>query len=138
MKRVLALAGCLWLACATVMPSAAAPLSAQAPGNDSAPYRAIVDQYCVTCHNARLKTGDLVLEKLEMSNVAADAAIWEKVVRKVRAGVMPPQGARQPDDPTKHGLVAWLEGQLDRAAASHPNPGRPLLHRLNRAEYQNA
>src|SRR5690349_40546 len=137
--RVLALTSCAWLACATMVPSAASnQVSLPSPAADSGAYRALVDQYCVTCHNARLKTGDLVLEKLDMSHVDVDAAIWEKVVRKVRAGVMPPQGARQPDQATKHGLTAWLEGQLDRAAEAHPNPGRPLLHRLNRAEYQNA
>jgi mono/diheme cytochrome c family protein len=144
-RRVFILTGCAWLACATIVPSAAVPSfdSAQdrqsaAPAVDSAPYRAIVDQYCVTCHSARLKTGDLVLERLDMSHVDADAAIWEKVVRKLRAGVMPPQGARHPDEATTHGLIAWLENQLDRGAEAHSNPGRPLLHRLNRAEYKNA
>ncbi|HEY1304439.1 MAG TPA: DUF1592 domain-containing protein [Vicinamibacterales bacterium] len=146
--RVLVLAASVWLVSASLLPSAAErPLDSARDlqsttltpaASDSAPYRAIVDQYCVTCHNARLKTGDLVLEKLDMSRVDGDAAIWEKVVRKVRAGVMPPQGARRPDEATAHGLVAWLENQLDRAAEAHPNPGRPLLHRLNRAEYQNA
>jgi mono/diheme cytochrome c family protein len=138
-RRVLALTGCAWLACATMVPAAGGRQSTPpAPPVDSAPYRALVDQYCVTCHNARLKTGDLVLERLDMSHVDAEAAIWEKVVRKVRAGVMPPQGARRPDDATTHGLVAWLESQLDHAAEVRPDAGRPLLHRLNRAEYQNA
>jgi mono/diheme cytochrome c family protein len=138
------LAGCAWLACATMVPSAPFDVAqgrqpgAAAPVADSAPYRAIVDQYCVTCHSARLKTGDLVLEKLDMSHVDGDAAIWEKAVRKLRAGVMPPQGARHPDEATTHGLIVWLESQLDRGAELHPNPGRPLLHRLNRAEYKNA
>ncbi|HKE84177.1 MAG TPA: DUF1592 domain-containing protein [Vicinamibacterales bacterium] len=154
--QVLVLTASVWLVSATMLPSAAerpldsardtpldSPRDRQSTtltpaASDSAPYRAIVDQYCVTCHNARLKTGDLVLEKLDMSHVDGDAAIWEKVVRKLRAGVMPPQGARRPDEATTHGLVAWLESQLDRAAEAHPNPGRPLLHRLNRAEYQNA
>src|SRR5262245_59661974 len=110
--RVLVLTGCIWLACATIVPIAAGrQTTALIPvAADSAPYRAIVDQHCVTCHNARLKTGDLVLEKLDMSHVDVDAAIWEKVVRKVRAGVMPPQGARHPDEATTHGLIAWLEG----------------------------
>ena len=146
-RRVLILTGGVWLACATIVPSAAvrpfdsaqgSQPAAAAQSTDSAPYRAIVDQYCVTCHSARLKTGDLVLEKLDMSHVDADAAIWEKVVRKLRAGVMPPQGARHPDEATTHGLIAWLENQLDRGAEAHLNPGRPLLHRLNRAEYKNA
>jgi hypothetical protein len=102
------------------------------------PYREIVDQYCVTCHNQRLKTGGLTLDTVDLSNVPADAATWEKVVRKVRAGAMPPSSAKHPDPTTTHSLVAWLEGQLDAAAAAHPNPGGPVLHRLNRAEYANA
>jgi mono/diheme cytochrome c family protein len=142
--RVLGVTACTWLVCAAIVPVAAEPPSADlqsaspAPAADSAPYRAVVNQYCVTCHNARLKTGDLVLETLDMSKVDADAAIWEKAVRKLRAGVMPPQGARHLDDAERHGLIAWLESQLDRASDAHPNPGRPLLHRLNRAEYKNA
>jgi mono/diheme cytochrome c family protein len=142
-RRLLGLTTCVWLVCATLVPQASvpqatAPAAATPAVSDSAPYRAMVDQYCVTCHNARLKTGDLVLERLDMSHVDTTAAIWEKVVKKVRAGVMPPQGVRRPDDASLHGLVSWLETRLDSAADARPNPGRPLLHRLNRAEYQNA
>jgi mono/diheme cytochrome c family protein len=100
--------------------------------------KATIDQYCVTCHSARLKSGDLVLENVDVAHVANNVELWEKVVRKVRAGVMPPQGARRPDDATMHALIASLETSLDQAAAVRPNPGRPLLHRLNRAEYRNA
>jgi len=102
------------------------------------PYREIVDQYCVTCHNQRLKTGGLTLDTLDLSNVPKDAVTWEKVIRKLRAGAMPPATAKRPNQATSHSLVAWLEGQLDAAAAAHPNPGDPVLHRLNRAEYANA
>jgi mono/diheme cytochrome c family protein len=138
-RRVLGLTACVWALCATLVPHAAVrQTTASAPASDSASYRGTVDQYCVTCHNARLKTGDLVLEGLDMSRVAGDAAVWEKVVRKLRAGVMPPQGARHPGEATMHGLIAWLEAELDRAADARPDPGRPLLHRLNRAEYRNA
>jgi mono/diheme cytochrome c family protein len=100
--------------------------------------KALLDQYCVTCHNERLKTGGLVLEALDSARPADHVDIWEKVVRKIRAGVMPPQGARRPNDGSLHALVQWLEQGLDRAAAERPDPGRPLLHRLNRAEYRNA
>ena len=100
--------------------------------------KATIDQYCVTCHSARLKSGDLVLENADVAHVANNVEMWEKVVRKLRAGVMPPQGARRPDDATMHALIASLETSLDQAAEARPNPGRPLLHRLNRAEYKNA
>jgi cytochrome c551/c552 len=100
--------------------------------------KAALDQYCVSCHSARLKTGGLSLEGIDVDRVAADAATWEKVVRKLRLRVMPPLGARRPDEATYDGLVSWLEGELDAAATAHPNPGRPVLHRLNRAEYANA
>ena len=98
----------------------------------------VLNQYCVTCHNERLKTGGLMLDKADRANVAADAEIWEKVVRKLRAGTMPPQGAPRPDRATYDALISWLESTLDRAAAANPNPGRPLLHRVNRVEYANA
>ncbi len=101
-------------------------------------HQAVVKEYCVPCHNARTKSGDLVLDGLAASNVGANPEVWEKVVRKLRVGAMPPTGARRPDVGTYNGLIAWLETELDRSAAGHPNPGRPMLHRLNRAEYQNA
>jgi len=101
-------------------------------------HKAAIDRYCITCHNQRLKTGGLALDGLDLQRVAANAETWEKVVRKLRLGVMPPAGARRPDAATYDALVAWLEDRLDSAAATHPNPGRPLLHRMNRAEYANA
>jgi len=146
---------CTWILCSALI-GARAILSAQAtnpesripnpgslapdPGSrapDPGP-KATIDQYCVTCHSTRLKSGDLVLENADVAHVATNVEVWEKVVRKLRAGVMPPQGARRPDDATMHALIASLETSLDQAAAAQPNPGRPLLHRLNRAEYRNA
>jgi len=106
------------------------------PGREQ--YAAVVKQYCVTCHNDRLKTGELSLERLDVGDVGPAADQWEKVVRKLQRGAMPPAGVRRPDDPTYRGLTTWLERQLDTAAVAHPNPGRPLPHRLNRAEYANA
>src|SRR6185295_1017052 len=97
-----------------------------------------LDQYCVTCHNERLKTAGLMLDRLDVGNAAADADVWEKVIRKLRVGMMPPQGAPRPDRATQQALVSYLEDALDRAAAANPNPGQPLAHRLNRAEYTNA
>jgi hypothetical protein len=134
---------CTWILCAALI-AARAGLSAQAtspgPGaRDPGPAaKSTIDQYCVTCHSARLKSGDLVLENVDVAHVANNVELWEKVVRKLRAGVMPPQGARRPDDATMHALIVSLETSLDQAALARPNPGRPLLHRLNRAEYRNA
>ena len=98
-----------------------------------------ITQYCVTCHNQRTRAGDLALDVADLTNVGADAETWEKVARKLHGGLMPPTGARRPDRTTSEGFVSWLETQLDRAAAAHPNPGRTeMFHRLNRAEYRNA
>jgi mono/diheme cytochrome c family protein len=98
----------------------------------------LVTQYCVTCHNARLKTGGLALDGLDLARLPDHAAVWEQVVRKVRAGVMPPQGVRRPDAQALQQFVAHIEDGLDRGAARRPDPGRSVLHRLNRAEYKNA
>jgi Protein of unknown function (DUF1592)/Protein of unknown function (DUF1588)/Protein of unknown function (DUF1587)/Protein of unknown function (DUF1585)/Protein of unknown function (DUF1595)/Planctomycete cytochrome C len=102
------------------------------------PPQALLDQYCITCHNQKLKTGGLELDKLDLGSVGSDAEIWEKVARKLRAGLMPPAGARRPDRAALDALAASVEGALDRAAAANPNPGRTPLHRMNRVEYANA
>src|SRR4051812_37155829 len=120
---------------------AAAVRSAPAPQTGvsrPADYRAVVDKYCVTCHNERSKTGGLALDTVDLSHVESGAEVWEKVVRKVRVGMMPPQGAPRPDQATAHALVAYLTSELDKAAQLKPNPGRGLIHRLNRVEYANA
>jgi hypothetical protein len=100
--------------------------------------REVLDTYCVTCHNERLQTGGLILESTDLSRVAEHSELWERVVRKLRAGTMPPQGARRPDRATVDALSEWLEGELDRAALAKPDPGRPIVRRLNRNEYANA
>jgi len=104
----------------------------------NSPYGAVVDKYCVTCHNQRLKTGGLSLQKVDLENVPAQAEMWEKVVGKLRLRAMPPPGMPRPDEAAYAGMVSWLERQIDGAAAAHPYAGRPLVHRLNRAEYANA
>ncbi len=105
----------------------------------SPPDAAVLDKYCVSCHNDRLKTAGLSLQGLEFTDVPARAQVWEKVMRKVRAGEMPPVTSRaRLDAPTAAALVTYLETTLDRDAAAHPNPGRAPAHRLNRAEYSNA
>jgi len=100
--------------------------------------RALLNQYCVTCHNDKLKTGNLALDKVDVEHVSADAETWEKVVRKLRAGMMPPAGLPRPAKPVMSAFLAGLETSLDRAAAVKPNPGAPALHRMNRGEYANS
>jgi mono/diheme cytochrome c family protein len=98
--------------------------------------RAVVDQYCVTCHNAELRTGNLLLDQLDLAHLGDHAEIGEKVVRKLRAGMMPPTGMARPDAAKREALISWMENELDRSAVTYlPAPG---LHRLNRTEYTNA
>ena len=107
--------------------------------DEVAAHQQLLNRYCVTCHNQRARTGGLALDALSLANVGGDAATWEKVVVKLRAGFMPPVGKPRPDPAAYEEFTSWLEGELDRAAAAHPNPGwNPLFHRMNRAEYQNA
>ena len=104
--------------------------------DEQAKPRAVLDRYCVTCHNQRLKTGGLSLDQVDVAKVAQNAEVLEKVVRKVRAGMMPPSGAPKLDDKTRLALVTTLESDLDRNAVTMlPEPG---LHRMNRTEYANA
>ena len=118
--------------------------AAQPPGPGAAaaapsPQRLLLDRYCVTCHNERLQTAGLTLDVLDVDDVAERPDVWEKVVRKLRAGLMPPMGRPRPDREAYDGFASWLEARLDRAAALDPDPGRsPAFHRLNRTEYANA
>jgi hypothetical protein len=100
--------------------------------------KATVDKYCATCHSNELRTADLSLQDLDLSKAPEAAETWEKVIRKLRVGAMPPQGAPRPDKAAANGLASYLETSLDRAYAANPNPGRATMHRLNRAEYANA
>ena len=103
---------------------------------DSSPQRAVIDRYCVGCHNSRLLTANLALDKLDLTHLSDHAEIAEKVIRKLRAGLMPPTNMPHPDQPTRETLISWMENELDRSASTHlPAPG---LHRMNRAEYTNA
>jgi len=98
-------------------------------------HRALLDTYCVTCHNQRARTASLAFDTMDLARIDDAAEVWEKVVRKLRGGMMPPPGARRPDQAAVDGLVTWLERSLDEVSARSPNPGRVALHRLNRAEY---
>ena len=98
-----------------------------------------LNKYCVSCHSDKLKTGGLSLEKIDLNNVPAHADIFEKVIRKLRTGTMPPAGLPKPDKAASDALASYLEHAIDTAAAAHPNPGRTeSVHRLNRTEYQDA
>jgi hypothetical protein len=100
---------------------------------------AFLKEYCVTCHNQKLKTGGLTLDTIDLRDVSGNGELLEKIVLKVGSGAMPPASARRPDKPTANAFLALLEASLDRASAAHPNSGRPMmLHRLNRTEYLNS
>ena len=102
-------------------------------------HRRVIDRYCVTCHNQKLKTAGLMLDEADVAHPGAGADVWEKVVRKLRTGMMPPPNMPQPVTEERQALLSWLETSLDQAAAAKPDPGRTeTLRRLNRTEYQNA
>ena len=112
------------------------PIGAVSPASS---HRGMLDRYCVTCHNQRLATAGLKLDEADVANPGEGAEIWEKVVRKLRTGMMPPPNVPQPSMDDRRALLSWLETSLDKAAAAKPNPGRTeTLRRLNRTEYQNA
>jgi len=119
-------------------PSPLPSAGARSPIADTQSPQAVLGKYCVTCHNQKAKTGGLALDTLNLADAPNHAEEWEKVVRKVRTGAMPPVGRPRPDKAMADSLVTWLETELDRAAAERLNPGRPMLPRLNRSEYTNA
>ena len=133
-----------WMAVTAAAPGrlhAAGPRQAPPASSPASPalLRAVLDRYCVGCHNQQLRTAGLTLDAMDAASVAGGAEVWEKVIGKLRMGTMPPPGRPRPERPTTDALVAWLEGELDRAAAARPNPGRTQsFHRLNRTEYGNA
>jgi hypothetical protein len=111
-----------------------APAPAQAP---AALDTALINQYCITCHNQRAKVGGLTLDTLDYEHLDKDAATWEKVVRKIKTGMMPPSGVRRPERQALDAFANEVEKRLDAAAVRNPNPGTAALHRLNRTEYAN-
>ena len=127
MAAVALLAG---LSSADAAPQAADGAAATTP-------RATFDKYCVSCHNQKLKTAGLMLDAMDVNKVGSQPEAWEKVVRKLRSASMPPAGVPRPDKATYASLSSWLENQLDHAASLQPNPGRSLIRRVNRTEYQN-
>jgi len=143
--RVRHAAGLLLLAvCLGTLPFSWSTHAAQQPTPSSpvATQKALFDRYCLTCHTQRLKergTVPIALDSLDLTRVGTDAATWEKVVVKMRAGLMPPAGSPRPDKAAHDAFASWLESELDRNGAANPNPGRTEpFHRLNRVEYRNA
>jgi mono/diheme cytochrome c family protein len=128
---------CTVAALAGTMAAAQKPTTAPATRRDVT-VQAVVTQYCVGCHNSRMKAAELALDTLDAGDAAAHPEVWEKVVRKLRAGAMPPPGLPRPDDATYDRVASRLEQALDAAAQRRPSPGAPRLHRLNRTEYANA
>ncbi|HEY6360024.1 MAG TPA: DUF1592 domain-containing protein, partial [Vicinamibacterales bacterium] len=133
--------GCITVALANV-DSAARQVQATpavAGAMPSPAIKAVLDKYCITCHNQRLRTGGLTLDDVDVAAPAARADVWEPVVAKLRARSMPPAGMPRPDAATYDAVAGSLEAALDRAWAANPNPGRiSAVHRLNRVEYTNA
>src|SRR5262249_18731325 len=115
-----------------------APVTAQtvAPPQPS-PQRALITQYCLTCHSDRVKAAGLALSELNLDAPEQHGEIAEKVIRKLRAGMMPPAGAPRPDSKVAASFVSWLENEIDRKSIAAA-PGRVPLRRLNRREYANA
>jgi mono/diheme cytochrome c family protein len=118
---------------APVVKAAAPAVAAQV----AAAQRQLLDQYCVVCHNDKIKTDNFSLEKEDINAVGDHPEVWERVIRKLRAGMMPPPGMPRPPLGKYEGLRDWLETQIDRKAATHPDPGSVVMHRLNRTEYAN-
>jgi cytochrome c551/c552 len=119
--------------------SPSAPAGPKGPALQvSVPDAALVQKYCLTCHSARVKTGGLSLEGMNPAEAAAHADVWEKVVMKLRGGMMPPQGMPRPDEASLDAFAVALEQTLDRGAQGQVRPGYKPVHRLNRTEYGNA
>ncbi len=123
-----------YLALAILLPVLNAQQTLPAP----APNRALLDTYCVTCHNQRAKTAGLMFDTMDLAHPENNTLIWERAIRKLEGGMMPPPGAKRPDQAMVDSFVKYLETSLDQYAIAHPNPGSVPLHRMNRAEYANA
>jgi hypothetical protein len=128
----------VWLA-AAFGPVGAATQQEPSQASASASHAATLKRYCFSCHNERLQTGGLALDGLDLSKPDANPDVWERVIAKLRTRSMPPAGLPRPDAAAYHGIVTWLETEIDRSWAANPRPGRVnAVHRLNRSEYNNA
>jgi mono/diheme cytochrome c family protein len=136
-KLPLFLAG-VALSALTFGPTSAQQREAEPGQTTQTAQAAMLNTYCVTCHSDKARTGGLTLEHADLLDIPKGAQTWEKVIRKVRAGMMPPPGMQRPDKATLDAFSVFLENSLDQAAALKPRPGRATIHRLNRTEYANA
>ncbi|HLI83259.1 MAG TPA: DUF1592 domain-containing protein [Bryobacteraceae bacterium] len=131
---------------ATALAGSAACLLSAAPDTEPGPAakpapnpnQALINRYCAVCHNQKLKTANLALDTLDLSHPEKDPLIWERAIRKLRGGMMPPPGMPRPPADAVNTLASYLENALDKAAAANLNPGSVRMHRLNRTEYSNA
>jgi mono/diheme cytochrome c family protein len=124
---------------AILSPVLFALIAAITPAHAQTPAQTLVQTYCVTCHNEKLKTAGLDLGRADATHPSNSPEAWEKVIVKLRSRAMPPPGIKRPDNATYDKVATFLESEIDRAATAHANPGRTApLHRLNRAEYSNA
>jgi mono/diheme cytochrome c family protein len=121
-----------------IAPPAAAPAQQGSADAASSPHAAALNKYCVTCHSDTRRTGGLSLEHADLTDVPKGAETWEKVIRKLRVGMMPPPGMPRPAPAQIDELAGYFETALDHSAVERPRPGRTAMHRLNRAEYANA
>ena len=135
-----ALSPCLaiLISAAWVGSPAATPAQQRSAQSESSSHAAVLSKYCITCHSDTLRTGGLSLERADLTDVPKGAETWEKVIRKLRVGMMPPPGMPRPAQAQLDDLAGYLETALDRSAADRPRSGRTAMHRLNRAEYANA
>ena len=136
-KKILLLSSAGAILCLIGYGPAAGQLRSGVAAPTATAQRALLDRYCVGCHNDRAKVANFSLQNLDPATAGDHADVWEKVVRKLRAGVMPPPGMPRPPLAEYEGLRDWLEAEIDRTAAGRPNPGSIVLHRLNRTEYAN-
>ena len=129
-----------WNARMSAGQSSAPPRAIPSPSTaQSDSVKRVLDQYCVTCHNQRLRTAGLTLDTVNVASPSVQPEVWERVIAKLRARSMPPAGMPRPDAATYDTMASWLEDQIDRAWIARPNIGRvPAVHRLNRVEYNNA
>src|SRR5215472_7118571 len=137
-RRVFAPCLAILMSAVWVAPSASARAQRESVDAGSSADAAVLKKYCITCHSDARRTGGLSLEHADLADVPKGAETWEKVIRKLRVGMMPPPGMPKPPREQLDTVTAHLETALDRAAVETPHPGRTAMHRLNRAEYANA
>ena len=126
------------LVLASCLLGGAAAAAGQPPEAPTETHQTLLKRYCTGCHNERLLTGGLALDTVDAGNVGGDADVWERVAQKLRTRTMPPAGRPRPGAAEYEALANYLEHALDAASDARPNPGRPAVQRLNRAEYVNA